>query len=70
MDTDVDNEVLDILKNLPDIYRDIFLLKYSSCLDNKEISDILRIPEGTIRQRIARGKEMIQKALEGLEVIS
>ena len=70
MDRFVDNEVLYILKILPDIYRDIFLLKYSSCLDNKEISDILRIPEGTIRQRIARGKEMIQKALEGLEVIS
>lgn len=70
METDVDNEILDILKNLPEIYRDVFLLKYSSCLDNREISRILGISEGTIRQRIARGKELIQKALEGAEVIS
>ena len=70
METDVDNEILDILKNLPEIYRDVFLLKYSSCLDNREISRILGISEGTIRQRIARGKELIQKALEGTEVIS
>jgi RNA polymerase sigma-70 factor (ECF subfamily) len=67
METDVDNRVLDILKNLPVKYRDVFLLKYASKLDNDEIADILKISEGAIRQRLARGKEMIQEAVNCLE---
>ena len=73
--TIVKNAAIDIYRKRKrtfgrDIYRDVFLLKYSSCLDNREISRILGISEGAIRQRIARGKELIQKALEGAEVIS
>lgn len=67
LETDVDNQVLDILKNLPVKYRDVFLLKYSSRLENKEIAAILRITEGTVRQRIARGKVLIEEALKELE---
>lgn len=67
LETDVDNRVLDILKNLPVKYRDVFLLKYSSRLENKEIAAILRITEGTVRQRIARGKVLIEEALKELE---
>lgn len=66
-ETDMDNRILDILKNLPVKYRDVFLLKYSSKMDNKEIADLLKISEGTLRQRIARGKEMIQAAINSLE---
>ncbi len=67
METDIDNRILDILKNLPVKYRDVFLLKYSSHMDNKEIAKLLRISEGNVRQRLARGKEMIQKAINNLE---
>jgi RNA polymerase sigma-70 factor (ECF subfamily) len=67
METDVDNRVLDILKSLPVKYRDVFLLKYASKLDNDEIADILKISEGALRQRLARGKEMIQEAVNCLE---
>ena len=67
MESDADNEVLDILKNLPGRYRDIFLLKYSARMENKDIAGILDIPEGTVRQRIARGKILIQEALDRLE---
>ena len=56
--------VLDILKNLPPKYRDIFLLKYSAHLENREIARICGLREGTIRQRIARGKRLIEKELE------
>ena len=59
--TDIDNEILDILKNLPVKYRDVFLLKYSNHMSNAEISKILNISEGTIRQRIARGKLIIKR---------
>ena len=67
METDMDNRILDVLKNLPVKYRDVFLLKYSSHMENKEIAQVLRITEGNVRQRLARGKEMIQKAINSLE---
>lgn len=67
METDVENKVLDILKNLPPKYRDIFLLKYSSKLENSEVAKLCGIREGTVRQRIARGKILIEEALKKLE---
>lgn len=67
VETDVENTVLDVLKNLPVTYRDIFLLKYSANLENKEIARICGIREGTVRQRIVRGKQLIEKMLRELE---
>lgn len=67
METDVDSQVLDILRSLPIKYRDVFLLKYSSKMENREIAEILRISEGNVRQRLLRGKEMIQEAINNLE---
>ena len=67
MEADVDNRVLDIIKNLPVKYRDVFLLKYSNKMENREIAEILRITEGNVRQRLSRGKEMIQEAINNLE---
>ena len=55
--------VLNILKNLPPKYRDIFLLKYSAHLENAEIARICSIREGTVRQRLARGKRLIESEL-------
>ena len=55
--------VLNILKNLPLKYRDIFLLKYSAHLENAEIAKICNIREGTVRQRLARGKRLIENEL-------
>lgn len=69
MESDMENEVLEVLKNLPVKYRDVFLLRYSSQMSYEEIAEILNIPEGTIRQRIARGKNLIQKEIEKLEVM-
>ena len=36
-------------------------------MENKDIAGILDIPEGTVRQRSARGKVLIQEALDRLE---
>lgn len=49
---------------LPLIYRQIFILKYAYGYSNKEISKILDVKEGTVRQRIARGKEKLYKNLQ------
>ena len=58
-ETDVDDGILDILRRLPVKYRGVFLLKYSGNMDNDEIAKVLNITEGTIRQRLSRGKIMI-----------
>lgn len=65
--TDVDDGILDILRCLPVKYRDVFLLKYSGNMDNDEIAKVLNITEGTARQRLSRGKIMIQEALNKRE---
>lgn len=67
METDVENDVLDLLKNLPVKYRDIFLLKYSAHMENSEIARLCGIREGTVRQRISRGKKFIEDALNKME---
>lgn len=67
MESDLDNGILEILSNLPVKYRDVFILKYSERKENSEIAELLGISEGTVRQRIFRGKEMIQQALDGKE---
>ena len=40
---------------------------YSDNMDNDEIAKVLNITEGTIRQRLSRGKIMIQEALNKRE---
>lgn len=67
LETNVDNCILDILKKLPIKYRDVFGLKYLNKMENREIADALGISEGNVRQRIARGKAMIQEAINGQE---
>lgn len=64
MNPELDNEILEALYRLPEKYRDVFLLKYSHNKENSEIADLLGIPEGTVRQRIRRGKEILQLAIE------
>lgn len=68
METDMENEVLDVIKNLPEKYRDIFFMKYSVGMENSEIAQVCSIKEGTVRQRIARGKVLIEKELKNLGV--
>jgi DNA-directed RNA polymerase specialized sigma24 family protein len=43
------------------------LLKYSYQYDVKKIADILNITEGNVRQRLLRGRQMLEKALNKLE---
>jgi RNA polymerase sigma-70 factor (ECF subfamily) len=46
-----------ILAQLPEKYREILVLKFLELKSYEEISDILKIPEGTVAIRISRAKE-------------
>lgn len=61
-------EVEEAILKLPLTYRQIFMMKYVGGYSNKEIGEILDVRQGTLRQRILRGKEMLEKILEEMEV--
>ena len=61
------NKVFYLMKNMKETYRDIFMLKYVNGLANKDIAGLLNISEETVRQRISRGKKMLEEKLEDME---
>lgn len=67
IESDLENGVLDILKNLPLKYKDVFMLKYVNHMENREIAEVCGIQEGTVRQRIARGKVIIEQKIRQME---
>lgn len=58
------SEIEEAIMELPLTYRQIFILKYAQGYRCKEIAVILNMKEGTVRQRIARGKEILYKILK------
>ena len=63
---DTENKIIFVIKNMKENYRDIFMLKYVHGFENEEIAKLLRIKEETVRQRISRGKKMLEEKLEGM----
>lgn len=49
---------------LPEKYKDILIMRYGEELKNKEIAEILHIPESTVATRIVRAKTMLRKMYE------
>lgn len=47
------------VQSLPDKYREIILLKYFEEMNYEDISDILKIPEGTVATRLNRARQMM-----------
>lgn len=52
------------LAKLPDLYREIFVLRYLEEKSYDEISDILQMPSGTVATHLNRGKEKLKKLLK------
>ncbi len=57
MDTFDEKMVQKALAELPEKYRQVLILKYFESMSYEEISDILRIPEGTVAIRLNRAKK-------------
>lgn len=54
------------LSSLKTNYREIIILRFFENMKYEEISDILKIPEGTVATRINRAKKQLRKELGGL----
>lgn len=57
------------LLNLKDENLEVFLLRYQSHLSIKEISTIIKIPEGTVKSKIFYTIKILTKNLKGFEYI-
>ena len=55
----------DCLEALPLEFREAIILRELEELSYKEISDIARVPVGTVMSRIARGRKRLQECLVG-----
>ena len=57
-----------MIQKLPTKYKDVILLFYYKELSYEEISQILGIPEGTVRSRLARARTKLKKMISEREV--
>lgn len=53
------------IDDLPEKYKRVILLRHSEELSYEEIAKILRIPIGTVKARLFRAREMLNKFLKG-----
>ena len=53
-----------LLASLPPIYSEALLLQYKEDLGPAEIARVLGVPEGTVKARLFRGRELIKSKLE------
>ncbi len=61
-----ERRLLAALIDLPIAFREAVVLRDVEGLGYEEIAQVLSIPIGTVRSRIARGRETLRSALEGL----
>jgi RNA polymerase sigma-70 factor, ECF subfamily len=62
MDKDI---ILKEITELPVYFREVIILRDIQDLSYEEISQILRVPLGTVKSRVNRGRTQIQKKLKG-----
>ena len=58
-----EDDVARALASLPDEFRTVATLYFVDDLSYQEIADILGVPIGTVRSRLHRGRQMLQKQL-------
>jgi RNA polymerase sigma-70 factor, ECF subfamily len=56
--------VLKAVNGLPELYRDVLLLRYFQGHSGSEIAAMLDEPEGTIRNRLFRALQLVRKSLK------
>ncbi|KAF3998096.1 sigma-70 family RNA polymerase sigma factor [Glaciimonas immobilis] len=65
---DSQRQLLHALKALPLAFREVMVLRELEELSYKQIATIIGIPVGTVMSRLGRGRELLQKKIQGLPV--
>ena len=58
------DRLLRAMNGLPELYRDVLMLRYVRDLSVKEIAHLLNRKEWAVRKQLARGKAMLQELYE------
>ena len=66
MQEDERKTIQQVIANLPEKYRLPIHLYYSAELSVPEIAGVLKIPEGTVKSRMNKAKQLLKKELEAL----
>ena len=61
------DRILQAVRSLPEKYREVFMLQYSSDLTYGQIAEILDIPVTTVQIRLVRARAMIRDQVVGKE---
>ena len=61
------DEVQRLLRELPEKYRAVLILRYWQDLSCAEIADILKLPEGTVKTQLHRARKALGQLIEGQE---
>jgi RNA polymerase sigma-70 factor (ECF subfamily) len=51
---------------LPKKYREVIVYRHQNDKSYQEIAEILKVPVGTVKARIFRGRELLKKKLKSL----
>jgi RNA polymerase sigma-70 factor (ECF subfamily) len=63
LDRETAGEIRAALSSLPAPYQEILYFKYYRDLTSKQIADALDIPEGTVKSRLSKAKQLIAGSL-------
>ncbi len=64
------NEIIHCLRELPQKYHAVMALYYLEDFTIKQISEILKEPEGTIKSKLSRGRNMLKDGLQVKGVVA
>lgn len=56
-------ELLEKIKVLPEIYRDVLILKYYMDMPNSKIAEIMNLNEPAVRKRLQRARELLNEVI-------
>lgn len=63
-DSTADKDFMDLIRELPEDYRLIFVLYYGEGFRTREIAEILEISENTVKSRLKRGRIKLEHVLQ------
>jgi len=64
LDTERKKVLLDAINGLPDKYKTVILLRHNDEMEYEEIAKKLKLPLGTVKAHIFRGRELLNKYLK------
>lgn len=64
MDTEMRSILNEAIESLPEKYRQVIVLRHKKELEYEEIAKLLKLPLGTVKAHIFRGRELLNKYLK------